>query len=154
MPDLPRKVLLEAGLLLTTETAAESRPSAYWKSKKWYPRRYAQKAHEQDFIRHHVWRRDHAVCSRCGLNCGDLHQLLTWVKMATDRYQIGFDFHFVDFQRALGLDRCWRFPKALWDAHMIVPKAAGGNDHDLGNFLTLCLACHRRETNKTFYRKD
>ena len=34
----------------------------------------------------------------------------------------------------------------LWQADHIVPVIEGGGECDLGNFRTLCTACHKSET--------
>lgn len=153
MAELSRKVLLEAGLILDYGTESEAEPRKPTFVTTWEPRRYAQKAHAKDFIRQQVFLRDHGKCAHCRLNCCHLHQAIDFVRMAILEHRLGFDFHFSEFRLAIGLDRCWRFPKALWDAHMVIPKAHGGSDEDLNNFLTLCLLCHRRETNRQFYPK-
>ncbi len=45
-----------------------------------------------------------------------------------------------------GLKRISR--RSLWDADHILPVAEGGGECDLSNIRTLCLACHRLETQK------
>jgi 5-methylcytosine-specific restriction endonuclease McrA len=148
MSDLPRKVLLEAGLVLGRDEAREDKPRKWAKAQVWEPRRYAEQAHQKDFMRSRVLKRDHGICARCGTNCVLLYNCLAIVEAKIRGHKLGWDFHFGDFRRAVGLERTWRYPKTLWDAHMIVPKAEGGNDQDLANFQTLCLSCHKDETYK------
>ena len=147
MADLPRKILLEAGLILKPGDLRETKPRPWFKPT-WRPRFYAEQAHQKDFMRSKVLKRDRGHCARCGLNCVGLYNCLAIVESKIKSHKLHWDFHFADFRRAVGLERTWRYPKSLWDAHMIVGKAEGGNDQDLANFQTLCLSCHKDETYK------
>ena len=74
------------------------------------------------YLREQVFLRDRGVCALCGSDTNRRRELLArW-----------------------GLKRLTR--KTLWDADHIVPVAEGGGECDLENLRTLCLICHRRQT--------
>jgi len=49
-----------------------------------------------------------------------------------------------------GLKRMTR--KTLWDADHILPVAEGGGECDLANIRTLCVLCHRQQTEELRHR--
>lgn len=104
-------------------------------------------------IRHQVFRRDIGICRKCGLNTLDLHAALTYVQQKCHNLAPGWwPLVFRSFKEAVGR-RASRFPRSLWDANMIVPRSRGGRE-ELDNFETLCLECHRIETNRVIYGKE
>ena len=86
------------------------------------------------FLRDEVLARDKGLCALCGI---DSRQ--AWLDLRRSRGSLR--------RRLLehwGLKTLAR--KTLWDADHIVPVAEGGGECDLENIRTLCLRCHRSQT--------
>lgn len=99
-----------------------------------------------------VFGRDRGVCALCGRNCFDLAIAVGFVLNRLN-WKRGYSEHWwvrpEDFLAALGgLVEKW--PGWTWEADHILPRSQGGAD-DLDNLRTLCLICHRRETERLIY---
>ncbi len=88
-------------------------------------------------VRRALRKRDKGVCAECGLDTIALKRQLKGC---------------VEVQRAIlypyGFIRPKDIKRSLWDAAHIVGVAEGGGCCDLDNYRTLCVPCHRKETNK------
>jgi 5-methylcytosine-specific restriction endonuclease McrA len=86
------------------------------------------------YLRERVLARDRGVCAHCTVDT-----LAQWISIKRARGS-----------RRVALLREWGLKKfsrsSLWDADHIVPVAEGGGECDLSNIRTLCLRCHRLET--------
>ena len=86
------------------------------------------------YLREQVFLRDRGVCALCR------HDTRTaYFDLKRSR-----GTHRLKLLAQWGLARLNR--KTLWDADHILPVAEGGGECDLANIRTLCLICHRRET--------
>lgn len=86
------------------------------------------------YVREQLFARDRGICALCGADAGEC-----WIELKRSRG--------AQRQRLLahwGLKRLTR--KTLWDADHVLPVCEGGGECDLENLRTLCLICHRRET--------
>lgn len=87
-----------------------------------------------------VLKRDKSICSKCNLDCKafqkKLQHLYTNDKAEYEKECKGLK---VSLTRLYG---------TLWDADHIVPVCEGGGECGLDNVRTLCLWCHRQETNE------
>lgn len=81
------------------------------------------------YRRQWVWRRDHGVCSLCGLDTDKLKRILRCAKWGGREEVLAL----------LGNGR--RFVVA-WEADHIHPRYLGGSD-ELDNLRTLCVECHK-----------
>jgi 5-methylcytosine-specific restriction endonuclease McrA len=88
------------------------------------------------YLRDQVLSRDRGICAQC---------------------HIDTEAAYLDLKRSRGAQRArllakWGLKRisrrSLWDADHILPVAEGGGECDLSNLRTLCLACHREETQK------
>ena len=106
------------------------------------------------YVRQCLFRRDHGVCSLCGVDTIELQlrlvaELLGYTRPPTWAWQ-RFPYWQpsrmqLDFLAWLGIP--WhRLSTSLWDADHIVPVVEGGGCCGLENFRTLCIPCHKRET--------
>lgn len=86
------------------------------------------------YLRDQVFARDRGVCAICHTD--------TVAAFAELRRSRGA--HRLKLLDRWGLTRLNR--KTLWDADHIVAVVEGGGECDLGNIRTLCLLCHRCET--------
>lgn len=86
------------------------------------------------YLRDQVLARDHGICSLC---------------------QVDTEAAYLDLKRSRGSHRIkllarWGLKRisrhSLWDADHTSPVAEGGGECDLSNIRTLCLVCHRLET--------
>lgn len=87
------------------------------------------------YLRDQVGLRDRGVCALCGL---DTNSAYADLKRSRGQRRIALLARW-------GLRRINR--RSLWDADHILPVVEGGGECDLANLRTLCLICHRRETN-------
>ena len=92
------------------------------------------------YLRDQVFARDHGICRLCTV---DTHAAWLELKRARGGHRLKLLAHW-------GLRRINR--KALWDADHILPVAEGGGECDLDNIRTLCLICHRRQTQELRHR--
>jgi 5-methylcytosine-specific restriction enzyme A len=88
------------------------------------------------YLREQVLVRDHGICALCKIDAEAAHLEL---KRSRGTYRI-------NLLAKWGLKRISR--RSLWDADHILPVAEGGGECDLSNLRTLCLVCHRQETQK------
>ena len=86
------------------------------------------------YLREKVLERDRGICKLCGTNTRSAYLSL---KRARGAARLKLMAHW-------GLKKLNR--KTLWDADHILPVAEGGGECDLDNLRTLCLICHRTET--------
>ena len=86
------------------------------------------------YLRDRVFERDKGLCALCGI---DAHA--GWLELRRARGTFR-----VRLLARWGLKAFNR--KTLWDADHIVPVAEGGGECDLDNMRTLCVPCHRLET--------
>jgi hypothetical protein len=93
------------------------------------------------YARAAVFRRDAGVCCHCRLDCGRLDRVL---RRLASQDEEGAAAALVVIA-ALGLGRRRRVV-STWQADHRLAVAEGGADCGLGNYRTLCLACHARET--------
>jgi len=78
----------------------------------------------------------------------DLGAALTYVKEKCDSGD--WTLNFVLFKRAIGRNASRFHQLKMWEADHIVPISQGGR-HSIKNMRTLCLDCHRKETNRVIY---
>jgi len=103
------------------------------------------------YVRSKLVERDHEVCGRCGLDCGEL-------KMAVAVLLRGHEgrwsrLRYLAAEPAGQLLRAFLLEhklignrKTFWDAHHHVAVVEGGGGSALDNFETICLWCHAKET--------
>lgn len=116
----------------------------------------------QQRLRDLLFDRDHAVCAECGIDCEALRDELDAL-LAANRAELARAHAIQDFVDARALRRLSArvhqlvilgFPrkdvedgKTLWNAAHVDARVKGGPT-TLANAKTLCLACHRKDTNK------
>ncbi len=86
------------------------------------------------YLREQVYARDRGLCGHCAV---DTHAAFIDLKRSRGTHRLKLLAHW-------GLRSLRR--KTLWDADHIVPVVEGGGECDLSNIRTLCVICHRRET--------
>jgi 5-methylcytosine-specific restriction enzyme A len=86
------------------------------------------------YLRDQVWARDRGVCALCGTDTSAAYADLKRSRGANR----------VRLLARWGLRRVSR--RSLWDADHILPVIEGGGECDLSNLRTLCLICHKRQT--------
>jgi 5-methylcytosine-specific restriction endonuclease McrA len=86
------------------------------------------------YLREQIWHRDKGICALCGI---DTQTAWIALKRARGARRAELLLHW-------GLKRMNR--RSLWDADHTVPVAEGGGECGLENMRTLCLRCHRRQT--------
>lgn len=97
------------------------------------------------YIRECLEERDKQVCALCKVDCKALrYKLLKLVKSDPEEY----------VKECRGLKIGNRLYNSIWDADHIVPVSEGGGETGLDNFRTLCLWCHREQTNLLLARKS
>jgi hypothetical protein len=90
-----------------------------------------------------VRKRDHGVCSDCGLATESLEN---WLREARpNRGGPAFDSWVEMWIQALGLGPGAR-ARGFWDMDHIQPVSRGGGGCGLENLRTLCIPCHRKHT--------
>ncbi len=88
------------------------------------------------YLRDQVLLRDKGVCALCRVDAVHAHHVLRKARGARK----------LELLARWGLTRLNR--RSLWDADHILPVAEGGGECDLANIRTLCLKCHRVETQR------
>lgn len=88
------------------------------------------------YLREQVLLRDRGICASCGVDTIAAARKLRYARGAGRQLLL----------RHWGIRN--RTRKSLWDADHILPVAEGGGECDLENIRTLCLPCHRTETNR------
>ncbi len=103
------------------------------------------------YARRAVFARDRGVCTHCRLDCGLLDRVIARLRQGLE----SDDDQAADLEQGertavwlierLGLGVRKR-PCSLWQMDHRVPFSTGGADCGLGNYRTLCLACHAKQT--------
>ncbi len=93
------------------------------------------------YLREKVRDRDRGICAICGLNTIEFYRRLQ--RLPRKRR--------VELRRRLDIHPGRR---SFWDADHIRPVVEGGGECDLSNIRTLCLWCHRDETEKLWRRRQ
>ena len=88
------------------------------------------------YLREQVFERDKGICALCQT---DTHRAFLELKKSRGTFKL-------KLLDRWGLKKLNR--KSLWDADHIVPVVEGGGECDLANIRTLCLPCHKQETEK------
>ena len=92
--------------------------------------------------RNRVFARDKGICALCGLDTEWLGRIRWVLKRRDDAEAMWL------VKKAWGFERTawgtWNVPNS-WEADHIVPLAEGGT-HDLSNYRTLCIDCHKQQT--------
>ena len=91
------------------------------------------------YLRAVVRKRDKGVCALCGL-----HTIKIQRELGRIRRTEGLQAYY-KAKKKLGVPR---HRKTLWDADHEVPVCRDGGECGLENIRTLCIWCHRKETNK------
>jgi 5-methylcytosine-specific restriction enzyme A len=96
------------------------------------------------YARRAVFDRDQGICTHCRRDCGMLDRIIR--RLVDYSLQLGEDQQTpLAFIEAFGFGRRKRII-SLWQADHRIAVAEGGKDCGLGNYRTLCLTCHARET--------
>ncbi len=114
-------------------------------------RSWCNKACEQEagikawpsMARHLVFKRDHGICARCGIDAAALDEAVKFFYPCVYRggHWLGRDLYVV-FLRANGL----RLFRSHWEAHHKHAVIEGGGECGLDGYETLCWRCHPKET--------
>jgi hypothetical protein len=118
------------------------------------------------YARKAVFARDRGVCTHCRIDCGLLDRIVARLRARPDAADDEVivdeaaeeaaaaerDATAVWLIARLGFGRRAR-PCSLWQADHRTPFSAGGADCGLGNYRTLCLVCHARQTRELHARK-
>ncbi len=98
------------------------------------------------YARAAVFARDQGVCTHCRTDCGRLDRIMRHLCASggEDDPESGQAIA-LEFIAELGFGRRRRVI-SLWQADHRLPIAEGGRDCGLGNYRTLCLACHAIQT--------
>lgn len=91
------------------------------------------------YLRDCVKKRDKQICSKCNLDCKVFQRKLQEL-WRTDKAE------YEKATKGLKVSKTRLFG-SIWDADHIVPVCEGGGECGLENIRTLCLWCHREETN-------
>lgn len=102
-----------------------------------------------DYARRFVKKRDHGICTECGLDCDAAKA--EFLRRAYDQKQSLWK---MGFEGRLQITRLMKLPDRFarvydvtwWNADHIVPVAEGGGECGLDNLRTLCLECHHNAT--------
>ena len=129
---------------------------------------------DPQYVRHRLYDRDHGVCAICGL---DTRKLVMKIEKEWDRLQKRLNstqsegdlIHDWAWRLSHGHDpslakilKRYRIPshrwcasrsRGIWDADHITPVVEGGGECGLDGYRTLCLKCHREETNELAGRR-
>lgn len=98
-----------------------------------------------DYMRENVFKRDHGICIKCGLDCEKLKLDAISILEKFDSYKAAefLVLHNIPVGRIKGfLSR----RLSLWDADHIVSVRNGGGGCGLTGMRTLCSGCHARLT--------
>lgn len=102
----------------------------------------------EEYGRVAVAERDGGVCAICRRNTVDLQQAIAWYMTHARAGQASVG----SLKLALGHVAA-QWPRRLWEADHVIPKSRGGAIYSLSNLRTLCLQCHREETDRVFFEK-
>jgi hypothetical protein len=91
------------------------------------------------YVRQIIKKRDKGICALCGLNTLKLRKDLLALRKAE-----GYD----SYLKVLKQKKIPTYRRTLWDCDHIEPVILGGGECGIENFRTLCIWCHRIETNK------
>lgn len=100
-------------------------------------------------FRQEVWRRDHGVCSDCGLDCDRLERVY---RRLSDRLRGRRYGYFSKWLREIdtwAANNGYPSPgsRSLWEADHVLPRHLGGTN-DVKNGRTLCVVCHHFPTTR------
>lgn len=99
---------------------------------------------DSGYVRQCLVIRDKEICVLCKVDCNHLQKKLILL------FQTNKD-EFLKESRGLKIES--RLYKTLWDADHITAVCEGGGESGLDNFRTLCLWCHRQQTNLLLARR-
>ena len=121
-------------------------PRQTWCSKECREKHYLALS---SYARHVVFGRDHGVCALCSCDAEKACRVLSVLRwrtgpLAQDAQAAARLLWSAWTGKPAGLYG-WPTGSGLWEADHIIPLAEGGT-HDLSNYRTLCVTCHRRET--------
>jgi len=114
---------------------------------------------DMNYARHQVYKRDHGVCSQCGLNCSRwFREFKKWMRelrlhlntLNPTQCEIR-DIAIMEYFWLSGLDnpkKSWVHRSTFWDMDHILPVVHGGGQCGMDNLTTLCVRCHRDKTAK------
>lgn len=91
------------------------------------------------YLRYNLFKRDKGICAMCGVDTVALRNKGKKMKLK----------EFKAYAKSLGFSYK---RKTFWEAHHITAVVEGGGLCGLEGFQTLCIACHRIETNKLLKR--
>ena len=93
-----------------------------------------------------VFKRDHGICSRCGIDAAALDEAVKELcpQPGHGWYVLSLPAIYRAFLRENGL----RLSRSHWEAHHRHAVAEGGGGCGLDNYETLCWRCHPKETGK------
>ena len=93
-------------------------------------------------VRRQVFRRDHGVCVRCGIDCVWLEKQKREITKTYSAWSKSKPY-WAQWGAQWG---AWQTENyQLWEAHHIIPVHKGGGVCGLDNYETLCLKCHKQE---------
>jgi len=95
---------------------------------------------DTSYVRQCLKKRDKEICAHCKLDCKSLRV----------RLRLLYKLDKIEWLRLINKFEIPknRRHKSLWDADHIIPVCEGGGLTDLDNYRTLCIRCHRAETNQ------
>jgi 5-methylcytosine-specific restriction endonuclease McrA len=135
----------------TLEKGENGRPLCRWCNLEVPPRRFTfcsdwcvyewRLRTNPGYLREQVFLRDRGICALCHV---DARTAYFDLKRSRGAHRQKLLAHW-------GLTRMNR--KTLWDADHIVPVVEGGGECDLANIRTLCLICHRKQTEELRQRR-
>lgn len=89
------------------------------------------------YVRYCLFKRDHGVCSLCGVDTDKLKKQGKQILKNSGREA------YWNFSKGVNMPP---HRKSWWDADHIVPVCEGGGECDLSNYRTLCPPCHKKVT--------
>ena len=95
-------------------------------------------------MRRLVFRRDHGVCSVCGMDTSNIKQDVQRIRRSLFDVFGYFRINWPPYVRAQWGP--WWNAMTFWQVDHILPVVAGGGCCGLENLRTLCCTCHHRET--------
>lgn len=97
-----------------------------------------RETNDSKYIKRQIRKRDKGICQVCGMNTvrekKELEQRLS--QMTLQERHLELD--------SLGIRKRW--PCKLWEAHHVKAVVDGGGGCDYTGYQTLCIWCHKKET--------
>ena len=97
-----------------------------------------------------VRKRDHGICTACGIDCVAVERLRHDCNHASksqywgqNGYTDSYPQYRMDERKQWGP---WAREHGVWEADHVVPVSEGGGCCGLSNYRTLCVVCHARES--------